>query len=165
MAHQSLYRTYRPATFKDVVGQEQVTKPLEEAAKAGKIGHAYLFAGSRGLGKTSVARIFADAIGCKENDLYEIDDDIYEASKKIVFIDHDNIVSEMKKFQNKLGDDIDNIIYLEILASLHYISKAYGKSGFNNLRNKLLEVKPNLREIDNIDEIIEKAHNNIKQFN
>lgn len=73
MAHQSLYRTHRPAAFADVVGQEQVTKPLEEAAKAKKIGHAYLFAGSRGLGKTSVARIFAGAIGCAENDLYEID--------------------------------------------------------------------------------------------
>lgn len=73
MAHQSLYRTHRPATFADVIGQEQVTKPLEEAAKSKSIGHAYLFAGSRGLGKTSVARIFADAIGCKENDLYEVD--------------------------------------------------------------------------------------------
>jgi len=73
MAHQSLYRTHRPATFADVVGQEQVTKPLEEAAKTKKIGHAYLFAGTRGLGKTSVARIFASAIGCGERDLYEID--------------------------------------------------------------------------------------------
>lgn len=73
MAHQSLYRIHRPATFADVIGQEQVTKPLEEAAKAKKIGHAYLFAGSRGLGKTSVARIFARAIGCTENDVYEID--------------------------------------------------------------------------------------------
>ena len=73
MAHQSLYRTHRPATFADVVGQEQVTKPLEEAAKNKKIGHAYLFAGTRGLGKTSVARIFADAIGCKENDIHEVD--------------------------------------------------------------------------------------------
>lgn len=73
MAHQSLYRTHRPATFADVVGQEQVTRPLEEAAKSKKIGHAYLFAGSRGLGKTSIARIFANAIGCTENDLYEID--------------------------------------------------------------------------------------------
>lgn len=73
MAHQSLYRIHRPATFADVIGQEQVTKPLEEAAKSKKIGHAYLFAGTRGLGKTSVARIFAAAIGCKENDLYEID--------------------------------------------------------------------------------------------
>lgn len=73
MAHQSLYRIHRPIKFADVIGQEQVTKPLEEAVKAKKIGHAYLFAGTRGLGKTSVARIFADAIGCKENDLYEID--------------------------------------------------------------------------------------------
>lgn len=73
MAHQSLYRIHRPASFADVVGQEQVTKPLEEAVKAKKIGHAYLFSGSRGLGKTSVARIFAAAIGCTENDLYEID--------------------------------------------------------------------------------------------
>jgi len=73
MAHQSLYRVHRPATFADVVGQEQVTKPLEEASKTKNIGHAYLFAGTRGLGKTSVARIFANAIGCTENDLYEID--------------------------------------------------------------------------------------------
>ena len=73
MAHQSLYRMYRPDKFSEVVGQEQVTKPLEEAAKSGKIGHAYLFAGTRGLGKTSVARIFASAIGCTENDLYEVD--------------------------------------------------------------------------------------------
>ncbi len=73
MAHQSLYRTHRPSSFKDVVGQEQVTGPLSEAIKNQKIGHAYLFAGSRGLGKTSVARIFAKEVGCKERDLYEID--------------------------------------------------------------------------------------------
>ena len=73
MAHQSLYRAYRPQSFDEVAGQEQVTKPLSEAVKAGKIGHAYLFAGSRGLGKTSVARIFAKEIGCKERDLYEVD--------------------------------------------------------------------------------------------
>ncbi|MCX6786670.1 MAG: DNA polymerase III subunit gamma/tau [Candidatus Kaiserbacteria bacterium] len=73
MAHQSLYRIHRPATFAEVVGQEQVTKPLEEAVKTNKIGHAYLFAGTRGLGKTSVARIFASAIGCTERDLYEVD--------------------------------------------------------------------------------------------
>jgi DNA polymerase-3 subunit gamma/tau len=73
MAHQSLYRIHRPSTFADVIGQEQVTRPLEEAVKSKKIGHAYLFAGSRGLGKTSIARIFAHEIGCTENDLYEID--------------------------------------------------------------------------------------------
>lgn len=73
MAHQSLYRAYRPQTFAEVAGQEQVTKPLAESIKAGKIGHAYLFAGSRGLGKTSVARIFAKEIGCSEGDIHEID--------------------------------------------------------------------------------------------
>lgn len=73
MPHQSLYRIHRPTTFADVIGQDHVTKPLEETAKTKTIGHAYLFAGTRGLGKTSVARIFANAIGCTENDLYEID--------------------------------------------------------------------------------------------
>lgn len=73
MAHESLYRAYRPQTFEEVAGQAHVTKPLSEAIRAGKIGHAYLFAGSRGLGKTSVARIFARAIGCTGNDLYEVD--------------------------------------------------------------------------------------------
>ncbi|MDB5194924.1 MAG: polymerase subunit gamma/tau [Parcubacteria group bacterium] len=73
MAHQSLYRAYRPHTFADVVGQGQVTGPLEEQIRAEKVGHAYLFAGSRGLGKTSVARIFAHELGTTEKDLYEID--------------------------------------------------------------------------------------------
>lgn len=73
MAHQSLYRAYRPQSFADVAGQNQVTKPLSEAVAAGKIGHAYLFAGSRGLGKTTVARILAREAGCTERDLYEID--------------------------------------------------------------------------------------------
>ncbi|MDO8623843.1 MAG: DNA polymerase III subunit gamma/tau [bacterium] len=73
MAGESLYREYRPKTFGEVIGQEQVTVPLTEAIKAKKVGHAYLFAGSRGLGKTSVARIFAKEVGCTEKDLYEID--------------------------------------------------------------------------------------------
>jgi DNA polymerase-3 subunit gamma/tau len=73
MSEHSLYRSYRPKTFAEVVGQPQVTGPLQEAIKAKKIGHAYLFAGSRGLGKTSVARIFARELGCTEKDLYEID--------------------------------------------------------------------------------------------
>ena len=73
MAHQSLYRAYRPQSFKDVAGQEQVTKPLEEQVKNETVGHAYLFAGSRGLGKTSVARIFARELGSSEKDIYEID--------------------------------------------------------------------------------------------
>ena len=73
MSHQSLYRAYRPQSFKEVVGQEQVTEPLASQIKGKTVGHAYLFAGSRGLGKTSVARIFAAELGVTEKDLYEID--------------------------------------------------------------------------------------------
>src|SRR3989344_8266954 len=54
-----LYRKYRPASFKELIGQKHVTEPLEGALKLGSLSHAYLFAGSRGTGKTSVARIFA----------------------------------------------------------------------------------------------------------
>ncbi len=73
MSHQSLYRAYRPQSFKEVVGQEQVTEPLASQIKGKTVGHAYLFAGSRGLGKTSVARIFAAELGVTDKDLYEID--------------------------------------------------------------------------------------------
>lgn len=71
--HTSLYRTYRPADFKEVIGQEHVVSVLEESVKAGKIAHAYLFCGGRGTGKTSVARIFAKMLGTTDRDLYEID--------------------------------------------------------------------------------------------
>lgn len=69
----ALYRKYRPQNFKDVLGQEHIVKVLEGSVALGNISHAYLFAGSRGTGKTSIARIFAKAIGCSDNDLYEID--------------------------------------------------------------------------------------------
>lgn len=73
MAHQSLYRAYRPQSFADVVGQDQVIAPLREQLGNKTVGHAYLFAGSRGLGKTSIARIFARELGTRGSDLYEID--------------------------------------------------------------------------------------------
>ncbi|MBI5817267.1 MAG: DNA polymerase III subunit gamma/tau [Candidatus Yonathbacteria bacterium] len=69
----ALYRKYRPQSWNDVLGQEHVVNVLLGAIEAGNIAHAYLFAGSRGTGKTSVARIFARSIGCSDNDLYEID--------------------------------------------------------------------------------------------
>lgn len=90
MAHQSLYRAYRPQAWDDVAGQDQVVEPLKEQVKTKKPGHAYLFAGSRGLGKTSVARIFARELGTTEKDLYEIDaasnnsvDDIRELTENV----------------------------------------------------------------------------------
>ena len=71
--HSSLYRTYRPANFDEVIGQEHVVSVLKDSIKSGKIAHAYLFCGGRGTGKTSVARIFAKELGTTDKDLYEID--------------------------------------------------------------------------------------------
>lgn len=59
-----LYRTYRPKTWDEVVGQEHVVRTLRGALESGRTGHAYLFAGPRGTGKTTLARIFAKAINC-----------------------------------------------------------------------------------------------------
>ena len=73
MTSEVLYRKYRPQKFSDVVGQDHVVDVLEASLKNGGTAHAYLFAGSRGTGKTSVARIFAREIGTSQNDLYEID--------------------------------------------------------------------------------------------
>ncbi len=69
----ALYRAYRPQTFKEVRGQEDVVSVLEAAVKEGKIAHAYLFAGGRGTGKTSMARILAKALNTSEEDIYEMD--------------------------------------------------------------------------------------------
>jgi DNA polymerase III gamma/tau subunit len=69
----ALYRKYRPKSFKEVLGQDHIVKVLESSVETNKVSHAYLFVGSRGTGKTSVARIFAKEIGVSENDMYEID--------------------------------------------------------------------------------------------
>ena len=60
----ALYRKYRPASFAEVVGQEHVTEPLQQALANGRINHAYLFSGPRGCGKTSSARILARSLNC-----------------------------------------------------------------------------------------------------
>ena len=65
MAYIALYRKYRPQTFTDVVGQHQVSDTLMRAICEDKVAHAYLFAGPRGTGKTSMAKIFARAINCE----------------------------------------------------------------------------------------------------
>ncbi|MBI2046094.1 MAG: DNA polymerase III subunit gamma/tau [Parcubacteria group bacterium] len=86
----ALYRKYRPENFKEVLGQEHVVAGLERALASGKIAHAYLFAGPRGTGKTSIARIVARTIGCTDKDCYEMDaastrgiDDIRELRESV----------------------------------------------------------------------------------
>lgn len=86
----ALYRKYRPQSFAEVRDQDQVVKVLEGAIKKGTLPHALLFSGTRGTGKTTLARIFAAAIGTSEMDLYEIDaasnrgiDDIRELKEAV----------------------------------------------------------------------------------
>lgn len=65
LAYQALYRTYRPSAFEEVSGQKHIVKTLENAVKQNKIGHAYLFCGPRGTGKTTIARLLAKAVNCE----------------------------------------------------------------------------------------------------
>jgi len=108
----ALYRKYRPHAFKEVRNQEHITSVLEGAIEKGSIPHALLFTGSRGTGKTTVARIFAGAIGASEVDIYEIDaasnrgiDDIrelreavhtlpYESPYKVYIIDEVHMLTK-----------------------------------------------------------------------
>lgn len=110
--HTALYRKYRPHTFKEVRDQEHIVSVLEGAIKKGQIPHALLFSGGRGTGKTTLARIFADGIGTKSVDLYEIDaasnrgiDDIrelkeavhtlpYESPMKVYIIDEVHMLTK-----------------------------------------------------------------------
>lgn len=65
MSYTALYRKFRPGGFEEVKGQDHISKTLQNQIKAGRIGHAYLFCGTRGTGKTSVAKIFAKAVNCE----------------------------------------------------------------------------------------------------
>ena len=62
--YRALYRKWRPKTFSDVVGQAGITAALQNQITHDKVGHAYLFTGTRGTGKTSCAKIFAKAVNC-----------------------------------------------------------------------------------------------------
>lgn len=120
----ALYTKYRPQKFKDVIGQDQVTGVLAEAIKLGNIAHAYLFAGSRGIGKTSIARILAREIGTSRDDLYEID----AASN--------NSVDEIRELNNSVNiSPFDSKYKVYILDEVHMLSK----SAFNALLKTLEE--------------------------
>lgn len=108
----ALYRKYRPATFTDVRDQDHIVSVLTGAIKKNDIPHALLFCGSRGTGKTTLARIFAHEIGASDVDLYEIDaasnrgiDDIralreavqtvpYESERKVYIIDEVHMLTK-----------------------------------------------------------------------
>ena len=124
MKETSLYRKYRPETFGDVVGQDHIVRVLEASIKDDKIAHAYLFSGSRGTGKTSIARLMASTLKISEKDLYEID----AASNNKV-----EDVRELREGVNTLP--FDSAYKMYILDEVHMLSKG----AFNALLKTLEE--------------------------
>ena len=105
--HKALYRAYRPQTFKDVVGQEHIIRTLKNQIQNGNVGHAYLFCGTRGTGKTSTAKIFARAVNCIDS-VNEEPCNECEVCKDIL---NDNImdVIEIDAASNNSVDDVREI--------------------------------------------------------
>src|SRR3989344_7095124 len=141
----ALYRKYRPQSFKEVLGQDHVVKVLEGALKQGNIAHAYLFAGSRGTGKTSVARILAKEAGCTDKDLYEID----AASNRGI-----DDIRELREGVNVLPFESRYKVY--VIDEVHMLTK----EAFNALLKTLEEPPPHVlfmlatTEIDKLPETI-----------
>jgi DNA polymerase-3 subunit gamma/tau len=115
MSYQVLARKWRPKKFQDVIGQEHVTKSLQNAIAKNKIGHAYMMVGTRGVGKTSVARIFAKAIRCEN-----ITADINACGTCKACLDFDTETSmNVIEIDGASNNSVDNI--RELISNVHYL--------------------------------------------
>ena len=116
--HIALYRKYRPKTFSQVIGQKFVVEALKNQIAAGKIGHAFLFTGTRGTGKTSCAKIFAKAVNC----LHPINGEPCLECDVCRGIENESIydVTEMDAASNNSVEDIRDVLnevnYLPVMA-------------------------------------------------
>ena len=148
--YQALYRKYRPKTFDEVVGQEHITSTLKSQVQTGKIGHAYLFTGTRGTGKTSTAKIFAKAINCLNP---QMGSPCYECSVCKSLMDANNVdVIEIDAASNNRVDEIRDIrekvkflpvngkYKVYIIDEVHMLTE----SAFNALLKTLEEPPPHI---------------------
>ena len=145
MAYQALYRKYRPHCFEDFIDQDNVKKILVNSIENNKVSHAYLFSGPRGIGKTSMAKIFAKAINCtnfnKNHDVCDECGNCCEAndnSVDIIEIDaaSNNGVDQIRDLKNKIS-----IVPSKLKYKVYIIDEAHmlTNSAFNALLKTLEE--------------------------
>ena len=144
--YQALYRKYRPKKFEDVVSQTTIIQTLENSIKTSHVGHAYLFSGPRGTGKTTAAKIFARAVNClnyKDGLCNECKNCIYSGQKEcmdIIEIDaaSNNGVDEIRELRNKV-----KILPSELKYKVYIIDEVHMLSiGAFNALLKTLEEPP-----------------------
>lgn len=145
--YQALYRKYRPQTFDDVVGQTSIVKVLRNSIEQHKFGHAYMFFGSRGTGKTSLSKIFAKAVNCMSpvdgNPCGKCKNCLAASEKECVDIleidaASNNGVDEIRELRNKI-----NLVPAELKYKVYIIDEVHMLSiGAFNALLKTLEEPP-----------------------
>lgn len=146
MSYKALYRTYRPSSFEEVVGQKHIVTTLKNAVKQNKIAHAYLFCGPRGTGKTSIAKLLAKAVNCENHE--QAPCNACQSCKAIQQGNHPDIV-EIDAASNNGVDEIRDLIEKVKYAPLEGRYKVYiidevhmMSSGAFNALLKTLEEPP-----------------------
>lgn len=144
MAYQAFYNKYRPQTFEEVVGQKAIVTTLKNAISEDKIAHAYLFCGPRGTGKTTMARLFAKALDCKEGLGHQCNH--CDSCEKIMHGQHPDVI-EIDAASNSTVDSvrqlIENVSYQPLLSryKVYIIDEVHNMSdsAFNALLKTIEE--------------------------